>query len=153
VVGLYDVREGKTVESSPIKKLVSMFEKVFVKPFVPATLGGFVFNIFFVWFFATIPIVIHRYYEKEWAQFLWALHGPFNFFSTAVGCKGFDLKALIYTEKLDDFPSPNNDAMEHDKEVDWTFTVHALCAITWLTMGFLQIFTLINGWSVSAPTH
>jgi hypothetical protein len=152
------------------KKLTHLLEETIIKPFIPTTMESFVAFLYFWWFLFTVPMAITRFYEKRWANQALSQQGPFNLLSKALGCNGFDITALPYTESLSELhPAktrllpqflkflrkkpkihiPSDHEQDHFKEIDFLFTVHLAVGLGWLTFGFLQIFWVHSGWSVS----
>lgn len=147
-----------------------MVEEILIKPFIPTTVESYVAFLYFAWFLLTVPMAITRFYEKRWANQALTQQGPFNLLSRAIGCEGFDITALPYTTELSDLhpaktkllpsflkflrrkkPSGIVSDLEQDhfKSIDFLFTLHLAIGLGWLTVGFVQIFWVQNGWSVS----
>ena len=152
-------------------------EEVFIKPFVPTSLEDMVTTIYFCYFFLTITMGVTRYYEKHWANDPLAQQGPFNLLSWIFGCEGVGIDGLVYTPTMPDLlkttadgtkkqglfqflknrvhkevsvDSPEDIEKNYFETIDLLFTLHLIMGTAWLTIGFLQIVSTRNGWSVSA---
>jgi len=131
--------------------LFGRIEKIFVDPFVPASLENFVLFIFFLWFVFTITMGITRYYRKIWAVEMMGQHGIFNYISFLFfGCKGKDLTTVIYTHPIPEhspFISDPQSTQTRDVDVDSFIMFHITAAMAWLFLGFIQIYLAKDGWS------
>mmetsp|Transcript_34767 Transcript_34767/g.75107 ORF Transcript_34767/g.75107 Transcript_34767/m.75107 type:complete len:488 (-) Transcript_34767:82-1545(-) len=131
--------------------LLGLIEKIFVDPFVPASLENFVLFIFFLWFVFTITMGITRYYRKIWAVEMMGQHGIFNYISFLFfGCKGKDLTTVIYTHPIPEhspFISDPQSTQKRDVDVDSFIMFHITAAMAWLFLGFIQIYLAKDGWS------
>ena len=141
-----------------------------IEPFTPTTIEAFVARLCFWWFLFTVSMALTRFCKKRLANQALSQQGPFNSLSKALGCNGIDVTALPCTESLSDLhpaktrllprffkflrKKPKIDIasdreQDHFKEIDLLFTLHLAIGLGWLTFGFLQIFWVHSGWSVS----
>jgi hypothetical protein len=143
---LYD--HGKpAAKSSMFLRFMRAMERIFILPFVPAHLDSYVMWIYF-WFFAiTIPMGITRYYEKRWSHDTITLQGPLNVISYLLGCKSLALEAVRYSENNTGVPPrfpPPPKSVKYER-IDYFFSYHLAFGVTWLTVGFIQIYKARSG--------
>mmetsp|Transcript_16141 Transcript_16141/g.34892 ORF Transcript_16141/g.34892 Transcript_16141/m.34892 type:complete len:506 (-) Transcript_16141:436-1953(-) len=127
--------------------LSKTLEEIFVKPFIPPSVGWFIFLYFGSWFLITIPMALTRIREKRWAFKMLTLHGLPNSLSSLFGCASVDLTSINYTDALDGPHQEDELQQDYFKEVDFLFTCHLTLATLWLLIGCVQILLSQPFWS------